>query len=43
MKEAIRVLDAVAERFDFMDTKEWADVGGAAYDNHGHPAPRKYN
>jgi 3-isopropylmalate dehydrogenase len=39
MKEAIRVLDAVAERFDFMVTKEWADVGGAAYDNHGHPLP----
>ena len=39
MKEAVRVLDAVADRFGFSCEKEWADVGGAAYDNFGTPLP----
>ena len=39
MKEAVRVLDVVSSRFGFQVEKEWADVGGAAYDNHGTPLP----
>ena len=39
MKEAVRVLDVVSEKFGFSIQKEWADVGGAAYDNHGFPLP----
>ncbi|HQB64445.1 MAG TPA: isocitrate/isopropylmalate family dehydrogenase [Fibrobacteraceae bacterium] len=39
MKEAVRVLDVVSEKFGFSIQKEWADVGGAAYDNHGSPLP----
>ena len=39
MKEAVRVLDTVADRFGFKVEGEWADVGGAAYDNHGTPLP----
>ena len=37
--EAVRVLDVVSEKFGFSIQKEWADVGGAAYDNHGSPLP----
>ena len=33
--EAVKVLRALDERFDF----EFAEVGGAAYDSHGHPLP----
>jgi 3-isopropylmalate dehydrogenase len=33
--EAVKVLEALGERFEF----ESADVGGAAYDSHGHPLP----
>ena len=33
--EAIRVLEALDERFEF----EFADVGGVAYEAHGHPLP----
>jgi 3-isopropylmalate dehydrogenase len=33
--EAVRVLEALGERFEF----ELADVGGAAYEEHGHPLP----
>ena len=33
--EAVRVLHALDERFEL----EFADVGGAAYDRHGHPLP----
>lgn len=39
MKEAIRVLDVVSKKFGFSIQKEWADVGGVAYDNHGSPLP----
>ncbi|HYM48849.1 MAG TPA: 3-isopropylmalate dehydrogenase [Burkholderiaceae bacterium] len=33
--EAVRVLEALDERFDL----EFADVGGTAYEAHGHPLP----
>jgi 3-isopropylmalate dehydrogenase len=33
--EAVKVLRALGEPFDF----EFAEVGGAAYDSHGHPLP----
>ena len=33
--EAVRVLEALDERFEF----EFADVGGIAYEKHGHPLP----
>src|SRR4249919_1789938 len=33
--EAVKVLSALGEPFDF----EFAEVGGAAYDSHGHPLP----
>src|SRR5262245_4542875 len=33
--EAVKVLQALGERFDF----EFAEVGGAAYDAYGHPLP----
>jgi len=33
--EAVRVLHSLDERFEL----EFADVGGAAYDRHGHPLP----
>lgn len=39
MKEGVRVLEAVAAKFGFGLDMQWADVGGAAYDNHGHPLP----
>ena len=39
MKEGVRVLEAAAAKFGFSLELNWADVGGAAYDNHGHPLP----
>lgn len=39
MKEAERVLDAVANKFSFKVEKEWADVGGIAYDHFQNPLP----
>ncbi|MDR1760067.1 MAG: 3-isopropylmalate dehydrogenase [Fibrobacter sp.] len=39
MKEAVRVLDTVSDRFGFKLEKEWADVGGAAYDRFETPLP----
>ena len=39
MKEAVRVLDATAEKFGFSTEKEWADVGGVAYDHFQNPLP----
>ncbi|MCK9182510.1 MAG: 3-isopropylmalate dehydrogenase [Fibrobacteraceae bacterium] len=39
MKEAVRVLDAVANKFSFKVEKEWADVGGIAYDHFQNPLP----
>ncbi len=39
MNEAVRVLDAVAAKHGISFEKNWADVGGVAYDNHGHPLP----
>ena len=39
MKEAIKVLDAVSAKYGFSLEYEWADVGGAAIDNHGEALP----
>jgi 3-isopropylmalate dehydrogenase len=39
MKEAVRVLDAVASKYGFTAETEWAHVGGAAIDHHGEPLP----
>lgn len=39
MKEAIKVLDAVQNKFGFTLTYEQADVGGIAIDNHGEALP----
>lgn len=39
MREAIRVLDVVSDRFGFSVEKEWADVGGIAYDHFQTPLP----
>ncbi len=39
MREAVRVLDAVADKFGFSTEKEWADVGGIAYDHFQNPLP----
>lgn len=39
MAEAVKVLDAVAERFDFSLEYVYADVGGIAIDNHGEALP----
>ena len=41
MQEAIKVLDAVQKKFKFELTYEFADVGGAAIDKHGHALPPK--
>ncbi len=40
MAEAIKVLDAVKEKFSFEVEYEFADVGGAAIDNHGEALPK---
>ncbi len=39
MAEAIKVLDAVKRKFNLAIETEWADVGGAAIDNHGEALP----
>lgn len=39
MAEAIKVLDAVSEKFFFQLSYEYADVGGIAIDNHGEALP----
>jgi len=39
MTEAVRVLDAATEKFGFTIQKEWALVGGAAYDEFSTPLP----
>jgi len=39
MAQAIKVLDAVQEKFDFTLTYQQFDVGGIAIDNHGSPLP----
>lgn len=39
MKEAIKVLDAAQKKFSFELSYEYADVGGAAIDNHGEALP----
>src|SRR3989339_1554639 len=39
MQEAIKVLDAVQQRFSFSLTYSHADVGGCAIDNHGQALP----
>jgi len=39
MNEAIKVLDAAQKKFSFELTYEYADVGGAAIDNHGEALP----
>ncbi len=40
MAEAIKVLDAVKEKYSFEMDFEFADVGGAAIDNHGEALPQ---
>jgi 3-isopropylmalate dehydrogenase len=40
MKEAIKVLDAAQKKFGFELSYEYADVGGAAIDNHGEALPK---
>jgi len=39
MAEAIKVLDAAQKKFGFSLEYTWADVGGAAIDNHGEALP----
>jgi len=39
MKEAVKILNAVSEKFDVEFNFEHADVGGAAIDNHGTALP----
>lgn len=39
VSEAIRVLDKISGIFDIRFTYTYADVGGAAIDNHGEPLP----
>jgi 3-isopropylmalate dehydrogenase len=39
MKEAIKVLDAVSQKFSLAFSYESADVGGCAIDNHGEALP----
>ncbi|MBL8026531.1 MAG: 3-isopropylmalate dehydrogenase [Fibrobacteres bacterium] len=40
MAEAIKVLDVVKKKFKLDVDIEWADVGGAAIDNHGEALPK---
>jgi 3-isopropylmalate dehydrogenase len=40
MAEAVKVLDAAERKFGFDLDYTWADVGGAAIDNHGHALPQ---
>jgi 3-isopropylmalate dehydrogenase len=39
MQEALKVLNAVSRKFQFQLNYEFADVGGTAYDKHGHALP----
>jgi len=39
MQEAVKVLDAAQNKFDFKLTYEYADVGGCAIDKHGEALP----
>ena len=39
MTQALKVLDAVRNRFPMRTTTSHYDVGGAAIDNHGQPLP----
>lgn len=39
MQEAIKVLDAVQQKYPLQLEYEYADVGGCAIDNHGHALP----
>ncbi|MCF8045617.1 MAG: hypothetical protein K9J83_07130, partial [Desulfarculaceae bacterium] len=39
MEEAVKVLDAVSEKYGFDLVYEWADVGGIAIDNQGAALP----
>jgi 3-isopropylmalate dehydrogenase len=39
MEQAVRVLEAVGKKYDFSLDLAWAKVGGAAYDEFGHPLP----
>lgn len=39
MTQALKVLDAVRNRFAMRITTSHYDVGGAAIDNHGQPLP----
>ena len=39
MKEAVRILDVVSKKYGFTCNTEWANVGGAAYDESGSPLP----
>ncbi|MCK5843645.1 MAG: 3-isopropylmalate dehydrogenase [Victivallales bacterium] len=40
MAEAMKVLEKTTEKFGFQIEAEWADVGGAAIDNHGEALPK---
>ena len=37
--EAVKVLNAIASKFNLSLHMQHADVGGAAYEKHGHPLP----
>mgnify|MGYP005855328149 CR=1 FL=1 len=39
MTEAIKVLDAISQKFSISFSYQSADVGGCAIDNHGHALP----
>ena len=39
MREAVKVLDAIQEKFSVEFQYEYADVGGCAIDNHGQALP----
>ena len=39
MNEAVKVLNAVQEKYGFKLTYEYGDVGGCAIDNHGTALP----
>ncbi|GHV12963.1 3-isopropylmalate dehydrogenase [Fibrobacterales bacterium] len=39
MSEGVKVLEAAGKKFGFTFNLEFAPVGGAAYDLHGHPLP----
>ena len=40
MKEAIKVLDRISSRYNIQFEYTFADIGGAAIDNHGEPLPQ---